>query len=122
MAGRRAIVLVDHGSRRPEANAVLDGIAARLRARLPGRLVRVAHLELAAPGLAEAVAACVAEGAGEIVVLPYFLAPGEHASRDVPALAAAAAARHPDVSIRVAEPLGVHEGLVDAVLARVEGA
>lgn len=119
-AGRRAIVLVDHGSRLPEANAVLEEVAALLRRRVPDRIVRVAHMELAPPTLAEAVAACVAEGAGEIVVHPYFLAPGAHATRDVPAQAEAAARRHPGVSIRVSAPLGAHEGLVDAILARVE--
>lgn len=117
----RAIVLVDHGSRHADANAVLDGIAALLRRRLPECAVRVAHMELAPPDLAEAIEACIAEGAREIVVHPYFLAPGAHATHDVPAQAAAAAARHPDVSIQVSAPLGVHEGLVDAILARIEG-
>lgn len=116
----RAIVLVDHGSRLAEANAVLEQIAARLRRRVPDRLVAVAHLELAPPTPAEAIARCVAAGAGEIVVVPCFLAPGAHATRDVPAEAQAAAGRHPGVSIRIAEPLGAHEGIVDAVLARAE--
>jgi sirohydrochlorin ferrochelatase len=114
-----AIVLIDHGSREPAANAVVEEVAAALRARLPGRPVEVAHLELAPPELAEAVARCVASGAREIVVQPFFLAPGRHSARDVPRLAAEAAARHPGVSIRVADPLGAHPALVDAVLERV---
>lgn len=118
----RAIVLIDHGSRVAEANAVLERIAALLRARVPERIVAVAHMELAPPALGEAIARCVAAGAGEIVVVPYFLAPGAHATRDIPAQAQAAADRHPGVSIRVAGPLGVHAGLVDAVLARAEEA
>lgn len=118
----RAILLVDHGSRRAEANAVLDEVAALLRRRVPERIVRVAHMELAPPSVAEGIEACVAAGAREIVVHPYFLAPGSHGARDVPALVAAAARRHPAVSIRVSAPLGAHEGLVDAILARVEEA
>lgn len=119
----RAIVLVDHGSRAPEANAVLEAVAERLRERLPGRQVAVAHMEIAAPGLGEAIDACVARGAREIVVHPYFLAPGRHASRDVPRMAAEAAARHPQVEVRVTDPLGVHDGIVEAVLSRInEGA
>jgi sirohydrochlorin ferrochelatase len=121
-AVRRAIVLIDHGSKRPEANATLEAVAAALRRRVPERIVEIAHMELAPPTLADAVAACVAVGAREIVVHPYFLAPGAHATRDIPAQAAAVAARHPDVSIRVSEPLGVHDGLLDAILARVDSA
>lgn len=118
-AGLRAVVLVDHGSRAPEANAVLEAVAERLRARLPGRRVRVAHMEIASPGLDEAIEACVAEGAREIVVHPYFLAPGRHASRDIPRMAERAAARHPGVVVQVTEPLGLHDGIVDAVVARI---
>jgi sirohydrochlorin ferrochelatase len=114
-----AIVLVDHGSREAAANAVVEAIAAALRRRLPGRDVEVAHLELAAPDLGEAVARCAARGAREVVVLPFFLAPGRHSTGDIPRLAAAAAARHEGVSVRVAPPLGAHPALLDAVLDRL---
>ena len=115
----RAVVLVDHGSRAPEANALLDAVAERLRARLPDRSVHVAHMEIASPDLEEAIEACVAEGAREVVVHPYFLAPGRHASRDIPRMAERAAARHPGVAVRVTEPLGLHAGIVDAVVERI---
>jgi sirohydrochlorin ferrochelatase len=118
---KRAIVLVDHGSRRAEANAVLVRVAELVRERMPGCVVEVAHMTLAPPDLAGAIEACVAAGAAEIVVHPYFLAPGEHAMRDIPAIARAAADRHLGVSIRVSEPLGVHPALVDAILDRVAG-
>ena len=118
-AGGTAIVLVDHGSRLAEANQVLEDVAAELRERLPGQRVWVAHMELAPPSLAEAIDGCVAEGAEEVVVHPYFLAPGRHSTRDIPRLAEEAAARHPALRIRVTPPLGVHAGLVEAVLERV---
>jgi sirohydrochlorin ferrochelatase len=114
-----AIVLVDHGSREATANAVVEDVAAALRARLPGRIVEVAHLELAAPGIPEAIARCVARGAREIVVQPFFLAPGRHSGRDVPRLVDEAAVRHPGVSIALGEPLGAHPALVDALLDRI---
>ena len=116
---KRAIVLVDHGSRVAEANAQLELVAERLRERVPERFVATAHMELAEPSLDQALDACVAAGAEEIVVHPYFLAPGRHSGEDIPRLAAAAAARHPRVRVQVSEPLGVHPGLVDAVLERV---
>ncbi len=116
---KRAIVLVDHGSRVAEANAQLEAVAERLRERVPERVVRIAHMELAEPSLDQAIDACVAAGAEEVVVHPYFLGPGRHSREDIPRLAAAAAERHAGVRVRVSEPLGVHPGLVDAVLERV---
>jgi sirohydrochlorin ferrochelatase len=116
-----AILLVDHGSRRAEANDQLEKIA-RLIRRRGHRIVIAAHMELAEPSIAAGVDACVAAGAREIVVHPYLLAPGRHSTTDIPELAAEAASRHPDVTIRVSEPLGVHEKLVDVVLERVASA
>ena len=114
-----AILLVDHGSRRPDANAQLEEIARLVRERAPGRVVEIAHMELADPTIPDGVAACVASGARSIVVLPYMLAPGRHAAGDIPRLARDAAAQHAGVTVRVSEPLGVHPGLALAVLDRV---
>jgi sirohydrochlorin ferrochelatase len=119
MSDAPAIVLVDHGSRRPEANEQLDEIARRIRTRDPDRIVRVAHMEIASPSLAEAIAECVEAGATEIIVHPYLLAPGRHSQEDIPAQAAAAATRHAGLTVRVSEPLGLHDALVDVVLQRV---
>jgi len=118
----RAVLLVDHGSRVAAANAALEAVAEQLRARLPDRLVRVAHLELAAPGIGEAIDACVAEGAREIVVHPFFLAPGRHTSRDIPQQVELAAARHPDLRVRLTPALGPHAKLIDVIVERVEAA
>ncbi len=116
---KRAILLIDHGSRRAEANRLLEAVAERLRRRAPEHIVAVAHMELAAPSLAEGIAACVAQGAESVVVHPYFLGPGRHTRSDIPALVRAAAERHPGLPIRISEPLGLDERLVEVVLDRV---
>lgn len=118
----RAVLLVDHGSRRAEANAQLDELALRVAERLPGEIVRTAHLELVPPSVADGIDACVAAGAREVVIHPFFLAPGRHAAEDLPRLAAEGEGRHPDVSVRVGPPLGLHPLVVDAVVDRIEEA
>ncbi len=117
-----AILIVDHGSRRDEANRQLDALAERVRAREPGRVVHVAHLEIAAPSIAEGIDACVRDGAREIVVHPYMLSPGRHSREDIPAECREAGERYPDVRIRVSAPLGLHDKLVDVLLERIEEA
>jgi sirohydrochlorin ferrochelatase len=120
--GVRAVLLVDHGSRLAEANAIVERIAERVRLRLPEHLVAIAHMEQFPPGVEEAFERLVGQGATDVVVHPYFLAPGRHSSRDIPALAERAASRHPGLRVRVGKPLGVHDGVVEAVLARVREA
>ena len=117
-----AILLVDHGSRRPEANAQLEALADRLRARVGDRFVAIAHMEIAEPSIAQGIGACVAAGENEIVVHPFFLGPGSHTTRDIPRLVADAAALHPGVRARVGPPLGLDDKLVDLVLDRIEEA
>ncbi|MEN8161173.1 MAG: CbiX/SirB N-terminal domain-containing protein [Myxococcota bacterium] len=114
------MVLVDHGSREPAANAQLERVAGALRRRL-GIPIEIAHLSLARPAIADAIGACAERGVREVVVVPYFLAPGRHTTRDVPALARAAAATH-GLRLRLAEPLGAHAGLIDALAARTRRA
>ncbi len=115
----RAILLVDHGSRLADANAILAELAARVRARLPGHVVEIAHMELAKPTLADGVDACVAAGATQIAIHPHFLGPGRHTTRDIPRLVREAAAQHPGVTWKITPPLGAHEKLVDLILERV---
>jgi sirohydrochlorin ferrochelatase len=118
----RAILLVDHGSRRPEANALLEALAERLRRRLPDRLVQVAHMELAQPSIEQGIDACATAGASEVVVHPYFLAPGSHTTQTIPERVEEAKRRHPGLRVRISEPLGLHEKLLDVVLQRIDEA
>ena len=114
---KRALLIVDHGSREPEAAAHLARIADDLRRRRPGLAVYVAHLELIAPSIAAAVAACAADGVSELVVHPFFLAPGRHAARDVPAAVEAAASAHPGLRVQLTAPLGAAAGVAELILA-----
>ena len=118
---RRVVVLVDHGSRRAEANAVAEEIASGLRARLGGARVEIAHLEVLPPSPGDVIDACAAD-AGEIVLLPLLLAPGRHGAADLERVAADAASRHPGLPVRCAAPIGAHPALLDALLDRLEGA
>ena len=118
----KAILLVDHGSRLDEANEMLQEVARLIREEDGGYHVAVAHMELAEPTIEQGLAGCVAAGALDITVHPYLLAPGRHATGDIPRLVRKAIARHPDVTYRVTRPLGLHRLLARVVLERVREA
>lgn len=117
---RIALVVVDHGSRNADSNASLERVAREIGAMAGDRYMAVlpAHMELAAPSIADAFDAAVAAGATFVVVAQYFLAPGRHSAVDVPRLSAEAAARHPGVGHAVAASLGPHAALCALVLDR----
>ncbi|CAG0979754.1 partial Regulator of sigma-E protease RseP, partial [Gammaproteobacteria bacterium] len=70
----------------------------------------------------EVIDACVAQGASDIVIHPYFLAPGRHASEDMARVVEQARARHPSVRFVLTDPLGPDPVLADLVLARAAAA
>jgi sirohydrochlorin ferrochelatase len=118
--GPVGLVVVDHGSRREESNLAHESF---VRAWPPdARYVAVepAHMELAQPSVGAAFDACVDAGATVVVVAPHFLGPGRHWDRDLPALAAEAATRHPGVAYLVSAPLGPHPLLREIIDLRVD--
>ncbi len=116
--GTTALLLIAHGSRRPEANADLEFVASALRERGRYPIVGVSYLELAEPNIETGGVQCVAAGVTEVILVPYFLSPGVHVVEDLTAARAALAARFPHVRFVLAEPLGRHPLLVDVVEQR----
>lgn len=119
---KEAVILVDHGSRAPEAAASLDEIVSLVQERRPESLILAAHMEIAQPSIAEALQQAVEQGALKIIIVPYFLAPGRHSAEDIPALVQAAAAQHPQADVRLSPPLGVHPKLAEVILERLQEA
>src|SRR5882724_1377628 len=87
--GDLGVIVVDHGSRREESNALLLDVVESFVDATGMPIVEPAHMELAEPSIATAFARCVTRGATTVVVFPYFLLPGRHWNEDIPRLAAA---------------------------------
>jgi sirohydrochlorin ferrochelatase len=115
----KGILIIDHGSMREAANQMLECVGELVqRMAGDGVVVRIAHMELAAPTIADGFAACVAAGATEIVAFPYMLSPGKHSTRDIPRMVAEIAAEHPGIPVQVTSAFGVNEQLAAVVLAK----
>lgn len=113
------IILIDHGSRRPEANEMLNGVVHVFKESTGTSIVEPAHMELAEPTLADAFSLCVEQGATEIVIHPYFLAPGRHSTQDIPKMAEHAACLFPEIPYRVTDALGIDSRMSEIILKRI---
>lgn len=119
MNSETAIVIVDHGSREAVANEVVVELARLVQARAAHRArVYWAHMELSGPSLGEAIDDAVGAGAVTVIVQPLFLAPGRHATGDIPRQLDAARQRHPSVLFRLGEVLGADPLLAELLLRR----
>jgi sirohydrochlorin ferrochelatase len=114
------VILVDHGSRREESNAMLVDVVRNFEAATSFAIVEPAHMELAEPSIDTAFSRCVARGATTIVVFPYFLLPGRHWNEDIPRLAAAAASKHAGIRYLVTAPFGLHPLMAEVMRQRID--
>lgn len=112
----QAILLFSHGSVLCGAERNLLALAERMRARGDAPIVEAGFLNYTEPTFAQAVARCVERGATRIVIAPYFLIAGKFVVKDLPAEIDAARAAHPAIEFVVAEVIGFHESLAEAIL------
>ena len=116
-----AAIVIAHGSRADAANdahrSVCDALAAR-----SGTTVVPAFLELAEPSLDDAVHRLAERGTEHVVVLPFFLYPGRHIQRDIPALVDAARSANPGVDIEIGPLFGADPGVVELLAAQLDAA
>jgi sirohydrochlorin ferrochelatase len=115
----KAILLIDHGSRRDAANEMMNCMANLVQAMAGADvIVRYSHMELAEPSISAGVRSCVEAGATELIVFPYMLSPGKHSTGDIPRMVAEAAESFPGLNVRVTSAFGVHEKLAELILGR----
>ena len=120
---KQGIIIVDHGSRRPQSNEMLEHVARLFADRYPEQypVVEAAHMELAMPDIAAAYGKCVGRGAEHVVVLPFFLGEGKHWTLDIPSLTNQAARDFPGTRYTVARPLGIDDLILELLKKRADG-
>ncbi len=112
------ILLIGHGSPRPEGRAEFYALADLLRAEAGGRPVETAFLSTGSPNVATAIDRLAARGARRIVLCPCLLFAGNHVCRELPAVIRDAGRRHSGVELLLAEPMGVHAKLAQVLFER----
>lgn len=110
-----ALILIAHGSRRSEANQAHLELCGRVSDQL-GQVVSPAFLELADPDIATAIDDAVGvRHARHVLLLPYFLHPGNHTRTDIPAIVAAARLRHGAITIDQLDHVGASAVMVGLI-------
>ena len=112
------LIVFAHGSSVQAANDAVRAVAEKIRQRGDYGIVEAAFLEEGVPDLPQAIKNLVESGARRIVVVPYFLVPGIHLTRDLPGIVDHLRGIYKSVRIEVTESLDGHPALLEAVLDR----
>ncbi|MCS7020875.1 MAG: CbiX/SirB N-terminal domain-containing protein [Gemmataceae bacterium] len=121
-SSRLAVLLIAHGSRRPEANVEVEHLAVQLQQQGGFWCVQPAFLELAEPTIEAGADRCVAQQATAVILLPYFLSPGRHVADDLRRACDRLQQRYPQVPFVLAPPLGQHPAIADILLQHAQQA
>jgi len=111
----KALIIVAHGSRKDSSNEEVKALGEKVKYLQDKHytFVMTAFLEFATPSLQESMLSCIEKGATEIVILPYFLASGNHVTRDIPEVVQKIQTAHPQIEILLKSHLGSSPGMAE---------
>ena len=122
MSIKTGVVVLAHGSKVKSGNEGLFKIVEMLRAMRKWDMVEACFLQLAKPGLTEAVEDIVGRGAERVVVMPLLLFSGNHVLKDIPEEIEKEQKKYPDVEFCYAKNIGADERIAQITRERIEDA
>jgi len=119
---KTAVIILGHGSRNGGADDAVRRIVAEVRKRGGYEIVEHAFLQYVPPSPPEALENCIRQHAEKIVIVPFFMQPGAHVTKDIPAFVGKARKQHPNIEIMVTDFAGSHPRMTEIVLDLVGNA
>ena len=117
-----ALLVMVHGSPRPESNDAMFAVVDQVRAREVYPIVGVGFMECNAPSIPDAIDGLIERGAKSVVAVPYFLHTGNHVADDLPSALEEAQLKYPDVKFSMGDYLGHDAVIADVLMDRVREA
>jgi sirohydrochlorin ferrochelatase len=111
----KAVLYIGHGTRLKKGAEEAKAFIQNVMQRIDVPIQEIGFLELTEPLIEEGFRTCVEKGATEISVVPLFLLAAGHIKQDIPLTLSALQEKYPHVQVKVREPFGVHEGILDAL-------
>jgi len=105
---KTAVIILGHGSKNSRSGDPLRQVAEEVKKLGSYDVVEYAFLQHGDPTPQNAIESCVRRNAGRIVIVPFFMQPGAHVARDIPALAEGIRKQNPTIDIFVTDYVGSH--------------
>jgi len=114
---RKALLIVDRGSREPDVRQELQEICSLAKNRAGYDYADYCFLEVLPPFIAEGIGRCMASGAGFITVMPYFLYPGMKLKDTVKQ--SAKIGNDKKLKMAITKPLSYHPMMAHLIVDRI---
>lgn len=112
----KAILYIGHGTR---SKKDMEGVRTFLQRVMESSDIPIQEccfLKLTQPLIEEGFLRCVDRGATEITIVPLFLLAAGHIKEDIPQVLNSLCKRYPSIDVRVRDPLGIKDKILDAIV------
>ncbi|PEL11294.1 sirohydrochlorin chelatase [Bacillus sp. AFS017336] len=114
-----AILYVCHGSRVKSAVHSAIQFVKKVQKQIDCKVQEISFIELAEPSISVGLENCLRKGAKSVTVLPVLLLSANHAKVDIPLEIAKFQEVYPDITINIAEPIGIHQNMIELIKKRI---
>jgi sirohydrochlorin ferrochelatase len=115
----RAVIILGHGSRVPDAAKDMDNVARILKEKYHLDMVETCQMSRSGPHYGEILEKCIQNGAKEVMVIPCFLNKGMHIILDIPEMMQNEASKYPDIKMIYGNYLGFDPSYADILYKRI---
>lgn len=113
------ILICGHGSRAKIAEQEFSLLATGLRKRFPDVPIEYGFLEYSAPNIHMALDSLLEQSVKTIYAVPGMLFRATHAQNDIPSVLTTYMDKHPGLTIKYGQELGLHEEMIQAFEHRI---
>jgi sirohydrochlorin ferrochelatase len=114
---KKAILIIDRGSREPEVRQELEDICSLVKTNAGYYYANYCFLEVLPPFIEEGIKECQENGADLITVVPYFLYPGMKLKDSVRQTARICKIKN--LNLVITKPLSYHSMMTQLVIDRI---
>lgn len=111
----KAVLYIGHGTRSKKGAAEANLFIESVMKKVNSPIQKLCFLELTEPDIKAGFEYCVREGASEITVVPLFLLAAGHIKEDIPEALGPLIKNNPGITVKMADPFGVQESILDAI-------
>ena len=110
---KKALILIAHGSKNKAWVKPLQNIYTSFKKAESSKSIQLSYLEFCRPTLEEAFKKAVKAGYKDILILPMFMANGNHTKRDIPQKINSFKKLNPKTKIKLLPAVGEHPEVMD---------
>ena len=120
MQNKKAVIVLNHGTRNKQAQESFAAFVQTLRNRFPAIMIELASMELSEPRVPDVIKKLYESGKRDIAIVPFFLFSGMHIVKDIPGIIAEERQKYSGLKITFGKPLMPDERLQEIIIDRIK--